>query len=51
MKTSITKSKAGHYTVTIRGACKTIIFHQRLINTIQNARAIATAFKQMELTK
>ena len=46
-KTYITKSKAGHYTVTIYrmyGARKQCVFSQKLINNVLNARNIANEF-------
>ena len=48
MKTYITKSKAGHYTVTIKDARKIVLFHQRYISTIVLAREIANNFKSLE---
>jgi hypothetical protein len=44
MKTYITKSKAGHYTVTIKDERKIVLFHQRHISTIVLAREIANNF-------
>ena len=46
-KTFITKSKAGHYTVTIYqmyGTKKQCVFVQRLINNIVSARHVASEF-------
>jgi sRNA-binding regulator protein Hfq len=48
MKTYIAKSKAGHYTVTIKNTRKIVLFHQRYISTIVLARAIAANFKSLE---
>jgi sRNA-binding regulator protein Hfq len=44
MKTYITKSKAGHYTVTIKDTRKIVLFHKRYISTIVLAREIANNF-------
>jgi len=46
-KTYITKSKAGHYTVTIYRMYderKHLVFSQNLINNVVNARSIANEF-------
>jgi hypothetical protein len=40
MKTNITKSKAGHYTVTIRNDRGTVVFQENLIDNIHRARWI-----------
>lgn len=45
MKTSITKSKAGHYTVTLRDARGQLRFIRDKINDLHNARLIAATEK------
>ena len=54
IKTSITKSKAGHYTVVVSQVImygsreiRKPVFKQSLINNIVNARAIADQAKQI----
>lgn len=48
-KLSITKSKAGHYTVTVREN-KLIVFKQNLIGELDWARKIATyALTELEM--
>ena len=43
-KLSITKSRAGHYTVTIRDHTKTLVMQRRLISTLPQAQEIASTW-------
>ena len=47
MKTSITKSRAGHYTLTVRDARGNRVLHQPLIDNLYLARRILAAFKKI----
>ena len=46
MKTHITKSRAGHYTVTLRNEHGYVIFHQNYIDNLHMARAVAAHAKE-----
>lgn len=48
MKTYITLSKAGHYTVTIYDNQRREVFKQRLISNLATARLIAKTFIQTQ---
>jgi hypothetical protein len=41
IKLSITKSRAGHYTVSIRDSNRVLVFHRNLIDNLHMARRIA----------
>lgn len=45
-KTYITKSKAGHYTVTVKAENKTLVNRIAKIGSLAEARAIAKEYKE-----
>lgn len=46
IKISITKSRAGHYTVTLRNERGYVVFHRNYIDNLPMARHIADHAKQ-----